>query len=365
MTEFGDIVRMTERVTAVIPAHNEEASIGATIQSIRANGVNRIIAVLDNCTDNTGRIALAEGAECFETVNNVDKKAGALNQALTALLTTEPDDHLVLVTDADTEIAPEFIATALHALSEGADAVGGVFKGSAPRNLIEACQANEYARYAREIDRTRRVMVLSGTASLIPVGVLLAVREARGSVLPGAAGDVYDRAALTEDNELTLALKTLGYRLASPEGCGCTTELMPTVSTLHRQRVRWYRGAVENLRVYGWSPVTRRYWFQQFMLTYGSLAMGLFLVVTTVNIVLFGFATSPLWIGVTVIFGVERVVTVWSRVSWSQRLLSALIVPELVYSMALYAAFIAALVKIAISAEAQWTHGTTTRKVAA
>lgn len=101
---------MIERVTA----HNEEASIGAAIQSIRANGVNRIIAVLDNCTDNTGRIALAEGAECFETV---DKKAGALNQALAALLATEPDDHLVLVA---TELAPEFIATALHALSEGA-----------------------------------------------------------------------------------------------------------------------------------------------------------------------------------------------------------------------------------------------------
>lgn len=212
------IRHIRERVTAVIPAHNEEASIGATIQSIRANGVNRIIAVLDNCTDNTERVALAEGAECFETVNNVDKKAGALNQALTALLATEPDDHLILVADADTAVVPEFIATALHALREGADAVGGVFRGSAPRNLIEACQANEYARYAREIDRTRRVMVMSGTASLIPVGVLRAVRDARGSVLPGTAGDVYDRSALTEDNELTLALKTLGYRLASPGG---------------------------------------------------------------------------------------------------------------------------------------------------
>ena len=356
---------MTCGMTAVIPAHNEESSIGATIRSIKANGITRVIAVLDNCTDDTGRVALSEGAECFETVGNADKKAGALNQALAALLDTEPDDHLVLVTDADTEIAPGFIATALRALEGGADAVGGVFKGSAPRNLIEACQANEYARYAREIDRTRRVMVMSGTASLIPVGVLRAVREARGSVLPGTAGDVYDRSALTEDNEASLALKTLGYRLASPEGCRCTTELMPTAETLHRQRVRWYRGAVENLRVYGWSPVTRRYWFQQFMLSYGALAMGLFLAVTAVNAALFGLATSPFWIAVTVIFGVERVVTVWSRVPWPQRLLAALIIPELVYSLVLYAAFIAALVKIAMGAEAQWTHGTTTRKVAA
>lgn len=349
-------------VTAVIPAHNEEASIGATIRSIRANGVRRVVAVLDNCTDNTRDVALSEGAGCFETVNNADKKAGALNQALAALLDTESDDHLVLVADADTELAIGFIKAALQALQGGADAVGGVFKGNSPQSLIEACQANEYARYAREVDRTRRVMVLSGTASLIPVGVLRSVRDARGGLLPGTAGDVYDRSALTEDNELTLALKTLGYRLASPEECGCTTELMPTLSALHRQRVRWYRGAVENLRVYGWTRVTKRYWLQQFMLAYGSLAMGLFLAVTTVNVALFGFATSPFWIAVTAIFWIERVVTVWPRAPWQQRLLTALIIPELAYSLALYVAFIAALVKTSLGAEAQWTHET--RKVA-
>ena len=54
------------------------------------------------------------------------------------------------------------------------------------------------------------MFVLTGTASVIRGYALRAVAEARGSLIPGPPGKVYDTLALTEDNELTLALKTLG-----------------------------------------------------------------------------------------------------------------------------------------------------------
>jgi cellulose synthase/poly-beta-1,6-N-acetylglucosamine synthase-like glycosyltransferase len=57
-------------------------------------------------------------------------------------------------------------------------------------------------------------------------------------VLPGEAGQVYDTYSLTEDNELTMALKTLGARLLSPRECQVRTELMPTRRDLWRQRQR-------------------------------------------------------------------------------------------------------------------------------
>ena len=38
---------------------------------------------------------------------------------------------------------------------------------------------------------------------------------------------MYDTYSLTEDNELTLALKSLGARLLSPKECRVRTELMP------------------------------------------------------------------------------------------------------------------------------------------
>ena len=45
---------------------------------------------------------------------------------------------------------------------------------------------------------------------------LKAVADARGYLIPGDAGQVYDTAAMTEDNELTIALKSLGAKMCSP-----------------------------------------------------------------------------------------------------------------------------------------------------
>jgi hypothetical protein len=60
---------------------------------------------------------------------------------------------------------------------------------------------------------------------------------------PESPGQVYDTLALTEDNEITLALKTLGWAMVSPQECRITTELMPAVGDLWEQRLRWQRGA--------------------------------------------------------------------------------------------------------------------------
>ena len=60
--------------------------------------------------------------------------------------------------------------------------------------------------------------MLTGTASVIRAYALRAVAEAAGPCCPGPPGQVYDTLALTEDNELTLALKTLGARMTSPAG---------------------------------------------------------------------------------------------------------------------------------------------------
>ena len=96
-----------------------------------------------------------------------------------------------------------------------------------------------------------RVYVLTGTASVLRSYALRAVADARGPLLPGPAGTVYDTFALTEDNELTLALKTLGGRMTCPPKCRVTTEIMTSWRDLWRQRLRWHRGALENIAAYG------------------------------------------------------------------------------------------------------------------
>ena len=347
------------RITVLVPAHNEAAQIAATIESLLAqtHRPEQIIVVADNCTDGTEALATAMGVQVLATEGNTHKKAGALNQALRLLLPGLAPTDAVLVMDADTAMVPDFLAVAASALERRPDlgAVGGIFQGLQPRGLLGYAQTNEYTRYAREIARTGRVMVLTGTASLVRVSALRAVAEARGLLLPGRPGDVYDRDALTEDNELTLALKTLGWSLLSPSECLTSTELMPTLGALHRQRLRWYRGALDNLATYGLTRVTARYWYQQVMLTIGTLTMALYLSLTVLDATTGVLSFNPWWALVGLIFWAERIVTAW-RSPVRGRLLAALFVAEFGYDLFLQGAFIRAVWQHHRRTEAVWHH---------
>ncbi len=343
--------RQVERVVAVIPAHNEAGTIAQTVESLLGQDPrpDRVLVVCDNCTDATAERARAAGAEVMTTTDNIHRKAGALNQALAGVEAT-----YVLVVDADTALDPRFLATALATLERRTrvGAVGGIFRAQRPRNVIERFQDNEYARYALELERTKRLMVLSGTAAVIRMAALREVAAARGTRLPGQRGDVYDHASLTEDNELTLALKSLGWQLVSPQQCVVVTEVMPTLADLRRQRLRWYRGAIDNLRAYGWTPVTRRYWLQQAGLLLGTTAMALYLLVITADLILGLMALNWFWLAIGGVFWLERVITA----PRAGRGLAALFVPELLYEVWLQLVFLTALTHVVRGKDTGWHH---------
>ena len=65
------------------------------------------------------------------------------------------------------------------------------------------------------------------------------------------SGERYDSTSITEDYEITLALKPFGYWCLCPPGCAAA-ELIPTWWHLFRQRLRWqaarrYRSFFERL----------------------------------------------------------------------------------------------------------------------
>jgi cellulose synthase/poly-beta-1,6-N-acetylglucosamine synthase-like glycosyltransferase len=318
-----------------------------------------VTVLADNCTDHTAGAAIIEGAAVFTTVDNSHKKAGALNQYLRhELLSMDPDDF-VLVMDADSALDDRFLEVAVSRMraNHRLGAVGGVFMGHPPTSNLEQLQANEYVRYARAVARKQgRVMVLTGTATLFRARALLQVAERRGDFLPGEMGYVYDISALTEDNEITLALKHLGWQLVSPRECVVYTELMPTVGDLHRQRLRWYRGAVENLRSYGWTPVTKRYWVQQISLVACTFIFALFITVTAIDFALGILRWSPWWSAVSLLFLAERLVTVWRIGSRRGRLLAICMIPEATYDLLLQATFVRATYHMLRGAPAEWSH---------
>ncbi|EPD63150.1 glycosyltransferase [Streptomyces sp. HGB0020] len=347
------------RIIALIPARNESDRIAAAIEGLFAQTrvPDEIIAVANNCTDDgaTREAARDAGAWVLQLTGVKGKKAGALNLALDQVLPTLRDEDMVLVQDADTVLVEHFVEHAAAAMRRRVGAVGGVFYGEGGGGLLGQLQRMEYERYAWEIGkRGGRATVLTGTASLFRVRVLRQVKAARvAGRLPGGSS-YYTIDSLTEDDEITKAVKTLGYKTMSPAACTVTTEVMTTVGKLWNQRIRWQRGALENLRSYGLTKVTARYFGQQIMMGAGALAFALFLWLTAWQLILFrSLAFSPFWTCIGVIFVVEKVVSVW-RMGWRARLLAALLVLELAYDLFQHAVYFRSLYDLALRREERW-----------
>ncbi|MCW2865291.1 MAG: glycosyl transferase domain, group 2 family protein [Actinoallomurus sp.] len=324
-------------VTVLIPAHNEGNQITETVASLKSQErrPDRVIVIADNCTDATAGLAQLCGAEVIATRGNRHKKAGALNQVLERLLPTLGPEDAVLVMDADSALDRGFIKNGVEYLAAGRyAAVGGTFTGKPGGGVVGAFQRNEYARYARDVRRlSGKALVLTGTATLFRVLTLQEVIAARGSGrLPG--GDhVYDVRVLTEDNELTLGILHLDLRILCPRECTLTTEVMTTWADLARQRLRWKRGALENLADYGWTSVTRSYWGRQLLSLIGIIVTFTYLATVAYSFVwLGGIRLSPIWTAITAIFIIERVVTVRSR-GVAQMAIASVLIVEMIFDV--------------------------------
>jgi cellulose synthase/poly-beta-1,6-N-acetylglucosamine synthase-like glycosyltransferase len=345
-------------VVALVPAHNEEDEVEAAVRSLREqeSPPDLIVVIADNCTDSTAQKAEAAGAYVYETAGNFDKKAGALNQVLDLLLPELGDEDAILVMDADSRLATTFLAEALRRLREGVGGVGGVFTGRSGGGFVGMLQRNEYARYARDVARLKgKVLVLTGTATLFSARTLRHVVWARAEgLLPGGSGQVYDTNVLTEDNELTLALLHLGYHVMSPRGCRLTTEVMPTWRELYRQRLRWKRGAIENLGDYGLTRVTARYWGRQLFTFLGIVVTLAYLFTLGWSLAVHGsLDLRPLWLAVTGIFVLERVVTVRAR-GPVQMALAATLLVEMSFDIFLQAIHLRAIWDALMNNERKW-----------
>lgn len=332
-----DPPQVTE-IIALLPAHNEAAGIRQAVENLLAQTIPpaRIIAVVDNCTDDTAAIALDAGAEIFETVGNVHKKAGALNQVLKALLPTLGDETLVLVQDADSALDRPFLENADKTMADRRyGAVGGTFRGGRGAGFVGHLQRNEYARYARDVRRLKgRCLVVTGTAAVLRATMIREISAARmtGALPPGdGQGGVYDTTVLTEDNELTFAIRHLGYGVLSPVGCTLETEVMTTWRELSAQRLRWKRGALENCFQYGLTRITWPYWGRQLLSLVGVLVTVIYLGAIAYAATIQQLTVQPLWLAVTGIFIIERLVTLSDR-GWRYMLPAALLY-ELVYDL--------------------------------
>jgi glycosyltransferase involved in cell wall biosynthesis len=208
-------------VVALIPAHDEQDRIGKAIRSLdeQTSRPDLTIVCVDNCTDRTALAAQSAGAHVFMTDGNEHKRAGALNQVLDLLLPQLRDDDAILIMDADSFLAPNFVAEARRRLKEGVGGVGGVFIGLEGGGFVGLLYGTQYERFARELARPHaEALVLTGAATLFSVQTLWNVVMARSAgLLPWGGSYVFDTDSGDPNAELTLALVHLGYKvIAAP-----------------------------------------------------------------------------------------------------------------------------------------------------
>lgn len=231
------------RFVVVVPAHDEETSVGTTVSSLLAADYpadrRRVVVVADNCTDATAERADAAGAEAWVREDpDAPGKGPALRWAVERLLGDGDWDTVVFV-DADTVVDASFFRALAAHLDDGAEVVQAEYRVANPdESLVTRLAALSFA--IQSVLRQRGRTALGGSAKLQGNGMAFhrAVVAQNGWVGEG----------LTEDVDMWLQLLERGIRPRfAPEAV--LAGLMPVTGEAARvQRARWEAGHVEVAR---------------------------------------------------------------------------------------------------------------------
>ncbi len=350
-------------VTALVPAHNEEADIARTVACLQQQQLapDRILVIADNCTDATAAVAAKAGADVYTTSGNTLMKAGALNQVLEQLIPVSADQDLILIVDADTVITSNFTAEAA-ARFEAEPRFGGlsgIYDGKPGGGFVGWCQRNEFARWGFDArQQNGKAICLSGAASVFTVGALRAIKAARVCGELGGGSSFYATDNFTEDFELTQALLHYGFRIQNMMSVTITTAVKPSWAALHVQRLRWNRGITETLLAYGLTRHTRSMWTKWciYVASVISIPLSFFLIS-------YRFASGEgwqlnawmaLWIAVASIISLYKSVTVIKTRGARSALVAAVLLPEVIYDSFLHITFLHSLAQVIRGSGKNW-----------
>jgi biofilm PGA synthesis N-glycosyltransferase PgaC len=151
-----------------------------------------------------------------------------------------------------------------------------------------------------------------------------------------------------------LRLKHLGHDIIAPVECATVTDIMPTWGKLYKQRLRWRKGFMDNLKAFGITKHTWEYWLRQIFAVMGICVTAIYLASLVYALIFVQhLVMHPLFIGVTVIFMIERMVTIKKR-GFLTTLIAGVMIVELVYELFLQATYGIAYVKSAFNAKGEW-----------
>lgn len=228
------------RFVILIPAHNEERTIGRTVASLAELDYPTthfaVHVVTDHCTDDTAEIASHHGAIVVDNAGTPGKGM-ALQWAIDRF-----DDTVdaVCIVDADTVVDPRFLSVMDAHLRQGAVAIQGHYavldEEASPASALRAA-ALSVRHYLRPLART----TIGGSCGLFGNGMVF-TRE----LLQQHRWTNH----LTEDIELQLELLTEGKVVAFAPDAVVRAEMPSTLKAATSQNERWERGRLQLVRRY-------------------------------------------------------------------------------------------------------------------
>jgi GT2 family glycosyltransferase len=235
------------RFAIVIPARDEEASIGGTLAALAAlehpRELVEIIVVADNCADGTATEAARAGATVWTRAGGNGGKGGALAWALGRLAEALPDVDAVVIVDADCAVTANLLTAIEARMRAGASVVQVAYLVGNPDD--SAVAALRYASFAlvnlvRPLGKAR----LGLSAGLFGTG--MAFRRELLARHPWASR------SLAEDQEQHLRLVAAGERVVFAPEARVVSAMPTTLRRSSSQQLRWDAGRARLIRT--WTP---------------------------------------------------------------------------------------------------------------
>src|SRR3989338_10559040 len=228
--------------STIVPAYNEEKSITATLQSL----VNleypkdriEIIVVNDGSKDHTQKIVeqfiAQHPAQDITLLNQENQGKG---KAMNKGLTVAKGEYFACL-DADSFIAPNGLQAMLPIFEQDRNiaAVCPLLKVKNPQNILQKVQWYEYVVnmfYKFLNAKLDCIHVTPGPFSVY-----------KTKIIKNLGG--YDENTITEDLEIAIRLQKYQYKIAQTFDTVVETIVPTTWKKLFRQRIRWYKGSVDN-----------------------------------------------------------------------------------------------------------------------
>jgi cellulose synthase/poly-beta-1,6-N-acetylglucosamine synthase-like glycosyltransferase len=225
-------------ITFLLPSYNEEKNIARCITSIKnlnyPQNLIKIIVIDDGSTDNTFK-----EASKFKDVMVIRKKNGGKSTALNEGLKHVTTDFVGCL-DGDSFFDPNYLEKMFDKFKGNVGAVTPALKAHNDDSYIRKIQYVEYmfSIFLRKMFSIFECQyVTPGPGSIY-----------KTDILKNLGG--FDEKNMTEDMEMAFRIINSGYKLENVMDAYVYTDTPKGIGGLFKQRIRWYRGYIENTKKY-------------------------------------------------------------------------------------------------------------------